>query len=103
MAEFCIQRLVAKTRISGINVLWSVLLNLQSNKLRVDKYYICNIVNILRLSLALITHCNRKSTIHYSYLGCHGVMDCCKRGCPLNKSTNKNANVNIFSPNFSPS
>jgi len=28
-------------------------------------------------------------------------MDCCRRGCPLNKSTNKNANVNIFSHNFS--
>lgn len=28
-------------------------------------------------------------------------MDCCGRGCPLNKSTNKNANVNIFSHNFS--
>lgn len=27
-------------------------------------------------------------------------MDCCRRGCPLNKSTNKNANVNIFSHNF---
>lgn len=27
-------------------------------------------------------------------------MDCCGRGCPLNKSTNKNANVNIFSHNF---
>lgn len=30
-------------------------------------------------------------------------MDCYRRGCPLNKSTNKNANVNIFSPNFFPS
>lgn len=66
----------------------------------VDKYYICNIVNIPLLSLALITHCNCKSTIHYSYLGCHQVMDCCRKGCPLNKSTNKNANVNIFSHNF---
>lgn len=100
MGYFYIQRCPTKIKISDINVLWSVLLNLESNKLWVDKYYICNIVNILLLSLALITHCNRKSTIHYSYLGCHWVMDCCKRGCPLNKSTNKNANVNIFSHNF---
>lgn len=54
-------------------------------------------VNIPLVSPALITHCNHKSTIHYSYLGCHQVMDCCRKGCPLNKSTNKNANVNIFS------